>query len=486
MEDRNYFDFNRNWIDDIEVGFGKNAWYVQKPLSECRNLFYNIKSDFVVHFFGCDCGKNHIYINKSENDIKHICEKCGRENFTFLKYADRKTAYVNLENIYSFKKTSEYYMATCYLRYPKHIDINSNSLIYENKIAYEIRMDMDCAYSSRISYRISDEVKNRARAELLDFIGQDLHRKINNFKTLEFKKNIYEAKERIVNFFIKNPTLIDAEFFFVDKQYIEIMPKKKNYTIKKMLDDLLPKNATKALKKTFYKNYQCSMKNKYFHVSSKIVSFYIFKDQNFSRTFLENNVSLHCSLGQSIEDEIALLKMLLLFLKKFYTEKELLTICLQIKDSRQYWEDIIMIYENSSEHIHDVFRRVNANIIHIHNAFMSSVLYNYETVIFKYTKKERLRMGVHGGLKYVLPKSSKVLFDWGIQLKNCLVAYVEKVALQHSIIVGVFEDKKLRYALEINLENNQIVQMSAFANKEIPQLQADSIKKWHNDFWLID
>lgn len=486
MEDRSYFDFNRNWIDDIEVGFGKNAWYIQKPLSECRNLFYGVKSDFVVHFFGCDCGKNYIYINKSDDDIKHICEKCGRENFTPLKYADRKTAYVNLENIYSFKKTSEYYMINCYLRYPKHIDINSNSLIYENKIAYELRMDMNCIFSSRISYSISDEVKNRARVELLDFIGQDLHKKINNFKILEFKKNIYEGKERIVNFFIKNTMLIDAEFFFVDKEYIEIMPKKKNYTIKKMLDDLLPKDATRALKKTLYKNYQCCMKNKYFYVLSKIAGFYIFKDQNFSRRFLENNISLHCFNGQKIEDEIALLKMLFTFLKKFYTEKELFKICLQIKDSREYWENIIMIYEDSSEHIHDVFRRVNANLTHIHNAFISCVSFSNETVIFNYNEQDKLRMGVHEGLKYVLPKSNKVLFEWGIQLRNCLVTYTDKVALQHSIIVGVFEDKKLRYTLEINLENNQIIQMTAFANAKIPQPQADSIKKWHNDFWLND
>ena len=83
-------------------------------------------------------------------------------------------------------------------------------------------------------------------------------------------------------------------------------------------------------------------------------------------------------------------------------------------------------------------------------------------------------------LKFVLPKTNHELFLWGSLLKNCLYSYLNKINSKSIIIVGVFKNDKLQYALE--LTNGKIHQKSGYNNKVVDESDLEVIGEWSGNF----
>ena len=69
--------------------------------------------------------------------------------------------------------------------------------------------------------------------------------------------------------------------------------------------------------------------------------------------------------------------------------------------------------------------------------------------------------------KFIIPKSSEDLMDWGSEMHNCIGGYAYRVKQGNIKIIGVYKNSKLTYNISINGKN--INQFYGFSNSEPPE-----------------
>jgi hypothetical protein len=84
-------------------------------------------------------------------------------------------------------------------------------------------------------------------------------------------------------------------------------------------------------------------------------------------------------------------------------------------------------------------------------------------------------------LSFELPATGGELLEWARELHNCMSVYVDRIKAQKMVIYGVFEKKKLLYAVEIN--NGNITQASGKYNKKIDMAHKQVIGNWYEKYF---
>lgn len=82
-------------------------------------------------------------------------------------------------------------------------------------------------------------------------------------------------------------------------------------------------------------------------------------------------------------------------------------------------------------------------------------------------------------VKFYLPENSDILQKVGLQMRNCVASYAERVYKGQTNIVLMTDDiGKLKVCIEV--KNNEIVQAKLFGNKPVftDEKLALEIKKW--------
>ena len=204
-------------IDDLQVGFGKNSWYINVPLYSCRNLFEGEDTSFQVQAFACKCGKQHIYITKTnENKILYICQNCKNSYFFNTNHHTNKynDLLINIDEEPVLSITKEYAYADLYINLPVNIDLSKNEIIFEKKKVYRLRICLNGGEERHQETHImTSDVVSSTYNKLLSFIDQNyLSSKLNNYNSLHMEKRTPPQFRKAVTYFLKYPLFNDAEF----------------------------------------------------------------------------------------------------------------------------------------------------------------------------------------------------------------------------------------------------------------------------------
>lgn len=88
-------------------------------------------------------------------------------------------------------------------------------------------------------------------------------------------------------------------------------------------------------------------------------------------------------------------------------------------------------------------------------------------------------------LSFILPKTTEELIYWGKILNNCMGTYCKFVLDKSCIILGIFKNKRLLYAIEV--QEKEIIQMSRKNNQQIDnESHLDIINQWTKDCFIKD
>ncbi len=112
-----------------------------------------------------------------------------------------------------------------------------------------------------------------------------------------------------------------------------------------------------------------------------------------------------------------------------------------------------------------------------------------KVTIYEKHKKDLMLLNVvekYNGLEYkdkeyciVLPQNSMDIVDEGVMQSHCVASYVDKVAINETLIVfmrTVLEPEKSLVTVEV--KNGRIVQKSGFANRSVTEDEMKFLKKW--------
>jgi PcfJ-like protein len=67
------------------------------------------------------------------------------------------------------------------------------------------------------------------------------------------------------------------------------------------------------------------------------------------------------------------------------------------------------------------------------------------------------------GLVFVVPRTARMLIEWGNALNICIGSYADKAMKRHCYLLGVMAEAELKYAIEIDRQG-RIVQFSGRRN----------------------
>ena len=115
------------------------------------------------------------------------------------------------------------------------------------------------------------------------------------------------------------------------------------------------------------------------------------------------------------------------------------------------------------------FHDIHSYISHLYRKIQK----NGENIIFQHSKLFTNIENINNlnipqsNLKLELPKDKFELINWGEKLNNCLASYNDKILDKSCIILGVFLNKEIKYALELNPETLDIVQFVSSNNSPV-------------------
>ncbi|WP_175403762.1 PcfJ domain-containing protein [Caminibacter mediatlanticus] len=220
-----------------------------------------------------------------------------------------------------------------------------------------------------------------------------------------------------------------------------------NITKEEYFNKLL-KNEPKSIKKAVFKNYKKQISKGFYNQLIDYFLIKVFKNIDYKREminfFSNNEIDLFFTY-ESIDSFIKFLKN--------YDDKKI------FKFLKKYYQDLTIFINRYLQHnltpqkeIIDSFYNINP----INYNYNFPIQYKYKKFIIK------------------LPKNSIELVEYSKKLRNCLSNYTH-IHNSKSLIFGIFINNKIKYAVNFDKNQKEIIEAKGFANSEIPK----------NDFLII-
>ena len=479
-------------FNDIQVGFGKNSWYIKKPLTECRNLFEGEEITYQVQAFLCKCGEQYIYITqKNKKRILHRCSNCNNNHFfDVICYSNKyNDLLVNIDHEAILSMNNTYAYAKLYVNTPIHIDLSANKIIFQKQLVYTLRICLNGGEERHQEKHIlTSDVTGNTYNKLLSYIDKHyLSQKLKDYDKLYMHQKTSPQFRKAVTFFLKYHYFYDSSFLLWqmdDDLYHDGGIEK---TLEKFLTYIRNNRTEKSIKKTLYSRYLYEIEVGKFNPFIPYVICRIFNDPNLVCKLLNNyELVLTYRTSNSMKTLATSHIRLLEFLLNQYSEKVSVNILEKLNGDPTFWEDSVSMFDNilelelTSRH----FQKPRANIKAIHDELIRArqySKYSVEKVSFTYTDAIQNACGLWHGLYITLPKNSGELIQWSQLLKNCLYGYVSYVFAQETTIFGIKKGKELLYAIEI--EHGTIKQMHGKHNSKIEGTDSSSLVAWYRHYF---
>ncbi|SFV60810.1 hypothetical protein MNB_SM-6-108 [hydrothermal vent metagenome] len=336
----------------------------------------------------------------------------------------------------------------------------------------EGKYDLGITYHSNIVSRYSLFQNGRVKplsSLLLDDAKEQLINHIlnNRVEALAWinRSNIeslsYKQRFEYIRFFLKNNYLQEHRFFFWKMEGLEKVFTK-TVTQKEALQYIANEKTERIVKKALYRGYEESMQ--------KIGYYYPYSDYIFSRIIknvdlLANLYALHPAIKQNLftSNTLSVAIELLRFLKRYYTEKQIVNLFTRnIQDEDTYRERLLLFRDtlnlldarNAIASLEKHFMKIKLTTKKLHD----EIIRIFHIVSYELDAKEEFEYDPiylsacqeYEGLEFRLPLTARELSLWAKMLHNCMFGYIKRIHQHKSIIYGIFKDKELLYAIELN------------------------------------
>jgi hypothetical protein len=199
---------------------------------------------------------------------------------------------------------------------------------------------------------------------------------------------------------------------------------------------------------------------------------------------LEKNIRI-VFIDQDTDFKLEVLIWFLHFLKKYYTEKQVAKFLTEVEDYEEIWMETLALVLYAKRMVVKEFTKVKLSAWQLHDEIIRCSEYEtysaFKTRKFIYSRYEYTACVTMNNLSFELPATGGELLEWARELHNCMSVYVDRIKAQKMVIYGVFEKKKLLYAVEIN--NGNITQASGKYNKKIDMAHKQVIGNWYEKYF---
>lgn len=383
-------------------------------------------SKIQYHYF-CKCGSR--FISNNDN------QKCKCGNSKFYNYKDVKNHNIELLETENIKQG---YIA--FFEYPV---FRNGKIEIERKILFEYRDFLE----------FHDFAKSNNKDELIaEFV------KLYMIKENKWKKYRYIWEKLKHNPFVllimihKDPEM--ALWSYVD---IEKIHKK---SVIEFFEKFL-KNRAKSIKKAvFYRYKKLINKGKYNYYFDLLV-LNALDDVNLQRDLITKATDINSVFFSKDVEIIKFAK----FLKTNFNKKKIFNFLKKTVKSGTI-DKYLEIFNNHQIRIID--KSIENTLLKAKNEVIKYDYHFPDTYEFD-------------GFVFKLPKTSYELIDYSFKLKNCLDNYINQHNKQ-CLIFGVFDQNRLKYAIEVDIKSKKLKEARGFANSSINNKDYAKIRTFVNEF----
>ena len=477
--------------------------------SDPSHLFHNVmQTGYLLRGYVCKCGHETIIVDSSSNEVQFSCPKCSNTMFFDATEAHGSFGYFLEDHDDTFKRSRRAFLysddhkkepildslakSTFPLEYeyavvreddcisscfrtvqniPIAIDFSKEKIISVPIDLYRFELHNDGTYSESFALGYDYHIFATLRQKLNQVLQQN-----PGFYHIPPLPKTVRLSHEIISFFLKYPWL--KEFHFYRWDYCEQLPQEIN-TISEALSYILKGRNEKSIKRALFNNYNMQLET------------YDMYQTVFINTILEtiNDPNLASFLLQHVmyyegitKDEEPYLKRLIVFLKKYYTEKQITSLIKQINDS-YYLMDLLREFIYCEEDIDELFIKPKCTMNALHDEFSRCARFMHaKQTFFNIVYRDQQEKAETKVLGYdvKLPHTGKELFDWSERLHNCLSGYFHQIYENQTTVYGFFRNDTIEFAAEI--ADKTIIQASGICNQELTQTQQESLKIWFHRF----
>ena len=457
------------------------SWKLTKDFNEQSHLFHEtIFTDYIIEAFYCSCGHSNCILKYKKQILEYMCDECGNNRFY-----NANDAWNNIEHFLSqneeLELSCEYdiYMdntklISSYITFiPNDIDFMKNKVVFSKKDIGSVTLTSDGDLTENYVLKLKTEIFSTIKQRLVKHVNDN-----RSFNIPDIGNRYLDLK--MIIFFLSNKNLIEFDFYYWEDVHALV---NRDFDINGALMHISNYRKEKSIKKTLYQNYkkQMSENGRFYSAFIKVFTRSI-QDSNVVVKLLNLNLD-HMLNNSETEDVISLI----VFLKKHYTEKQILKLFSELEYALDDSLFIDMLRELSYADgvIRNKFKKVACKLVNIHDEFV------------RCSKEERFR-GMHEQkLQYSknasescvrvqdyevrLPCTGQELYDWSESLDNCMAGYFDSINYGDTIIYGFFKDDTLAFAVEIS--DREIVQASGKRNRKLSIDEQTLLSKWFKTYY---
>ena len=460
------------------------AWKLTVNFDAQRHLFFEkIETGYVTEAYVCQCGQVDFVVKNPTQNVSFQCQQCKNE-----KFYNANSAWKNIEHFlyqnrdvkfsyeYDVLSDDKHVIARYSTRIPKAVDYVAKKVIFEKKMVYGVALNDRGELKENYLLKFKPEILRTLKKSLTTYLNDhnclSLPERGDKMMTLS-----------MASFFIKNRELKDFDFYYWDDV---TTLSGDEISIEKALKIVSHYPKEKSVKKAVYQNYVDQLR-----AHGRYYSIFV---EAFSKHFSDVNILvklLHLSFRKSIYSSIdkSGLDAILLFLKKYYTEKQLLKFFSSVDFNIGYYmfRDALSTFEYHPAVIERLFTKVPCQVIAIHDEFVRCTnIERYEHLYrenqhLHYSQQEMRACVKTSHYEVKLPKDGKELFVWAETLHNCMAGYFELIKEKSTLVYCFFQEETLSFAVE--LKEQKLVQAHGKYNATLTARQKELLEGWFKKFF---
>ncbi len=483
----------------------ENSWYLSKPLHQCQNLFQKQNLGYTAHFFHCICGLDETIVSGDKMPYKYCCEVCGNETF-INGYNEIKGDFditgKRLNIWCECSRDSNGFKASASIYIPISANFMRKKIIFKKHTiaCYTISMNGEVGISAGLKYDL--DFANKLEARLWKYII-DIYDNPHDIPILHKKWADRQKKAKAILFFLSHPRVkaFDFHYWDIDEQFPKLHKAINDTDPEEVLHYLLNGRKERSIKRALFERYekfQAKIRYMQKHIPSAPkpnlfdpkIPFIIcrcFKDPNIVSSLLLRMKILFDKSRMCSDIKLDTLIWFIIFLKRYYTEKQLATLLLKVEYDIYQWMDTLMLVSYHKHVVKKEFTKVKLSVSRLHNEIIRCSEYKNNQKIkkmnFLYTPEEKAACTEVDGILYKLPNTGAELQEWAGILHNCIAGYAGLIESGETLIYGAFRNDKLLYAIEIS--KGKIVERSGKYNKEINKEDSLIIDQWYKIYFSL-
>jgi DNA-directed RNA polymerase subunit RPC12/RpoP len=458
------------------------SWKLSTEFDQQRHLFFEkIITNYIVETYICSCGNINFIIKSATQKLDYRCKECDNKRFYDANAAWKNIGHFLYQNSsepmpyeYEIQSDDTTINSLYILKIPKSIDYAGRKVIYSKKPVYTFSLGINGEIQENYFFRFKETIRRELEDNIVKYINK--HNSFHLPKSKDKKLTLEMAY-----FFLRNGNLKDFDFYYW--RYIPMFNQDK-VGIKDALHFIANHTKAKSVKKAVYENYiqQLDDNDRFYPTFIEAFSKNI-KDVNILAKLLklQFDYSVYAQINPTT------LGGLIVFLKKYYLEKQLLNFFSSEEFSSEYYFVNDMIHELlfEKEIIEDRFKKVSCKVRAIHDELV------------RCTQEERYKTIKDQRLSYIeedmkpcievdnyhvqIPINGQELFDWADKLHNCMAGYFESIAKHKTIIYCFFQADIIKFAVEVS--DGKIVQARGKYNAVLTDNENRVLTKWTKLFF---